>query len=508
MGAGVSRRASGVVLSYLLILVKLVVTLLFTPFLVASLGVEGYGLYTLIGALAAYLYILDFGMNDSVLRFFVGHEKDKIERDKFFGKMLGLYAIVGGFVMLAAYGFSVMAEPVFGDQNTPEQVRILREMILITGFGAAVVVALNPVGALLSATESFVFLRSMEIAATVFSTLVMLVVLIRGGGAVAVVTVATVATVLQAVMRLGYSICVLGARVRLSLPELEVLRRVGGYAAPIFVVMIAEVLFWRLDSVLIGSMLGAAPIAIYSIGVTFNKYFMSFATALSRVMTPEIIRQVDQGADARALTDMMIRVSRIQAMFLLLILGGLIVFGHRFLVLWLGPEFSSSYWVMLAVLIPYTFELTGNARNIILQVKGLYWQKSAITFTIAVFNIPLTLHLLQVMGVLGAALSTGIAIMLGYMLIALLLKLKVGMEIGRYLVKTGRGIVPVAALLTAFGLWIEHFLPAGWMPLIVGGLVYTLLFCLSVYKFGVNSEERVFIERFLGRLQVWKLRRG
>ncbi len=233
--------------------------------------------------------------------------------------MLGLYAIVGGLVMLAAYGFSVMTEPVFGAQNTPEQLRILSKMILITGCGAAVLVALNPVGALLSATESFVFLRSMEIAATVFSTLVMVVVLIRGGDAVSVVTVATLATVLQAVMRLGYTIFVLGARVRLSLPELAVLKRVGGYAAPIFVVMIAEVLFWRLDSVLIGAMLGAAPIAIYSIGVTFNKYFMSFATALSRVMTPEIIRQVDQGADARSLTDLMIRVSRIQAMFLLLI---------------------------------------------------------------------------------------------------------------------------------------------------------------------------------------------
>ncbi len=503
-----SRRASGVVLSYLLILVKLVVTLLFTPFLVASLGIEGYGLYTLVGALAAYLYILDFGMNDSVLRFFVAHEKDRTERDKFLGKMLGLYAIVGGLVMLAAYGFSVMTEPVFGAQNTPEQLRILSKMILITGCGAAVLVALNPVGALLSATESFVFLRSMEIAATVFSTLVMVVVLIRGGDAVSVVTVATLATVLQAVMRLGYTIFVLGARVRLSLPELAVLKRVGGYAAPIFVVMIAEVLFWRLDSVLIGAMLGAAPIAIYSIGVTFNKYFMSFATALSRVMTPEIIRQVDQGADARSLTDLMIRVSRIQAMFLLLILSGLIVFGQRFLVLWLGPDFAPSYWIMLAVLVPYTFELTGNARNIILQVKGLYWQKSAITLAMAALNIPLTIFLLQVMGVLGAALSTGIAIMLGYVLIALLLKIKVGMEIGRYWIKAGQGILPIAALLTGLGLWVESFLPSGWMPLIAGGLVYTLLFCVSVYWLGVNTEERAFIARFLRRFQMWKLRRG
>lgn len=495
-----SQRASGVALSYLLILVRLVVTLLFTPFLVSSLGVEGYGLYALVGALAAYLYILDFGMNDSVIRFFVGHADQPIERDRFLAGMLGLYVVIGALVLLATYALTIMVEPVFGAHNTPEQLSMLRDMILITGVGAAVLVALNPISALLSALESFVFLRSMEIVATILSTLVMVVVLHAGGGAVHVVAVAAGSMALQAVIRLGYAIFLMHIRVRLALPEPAVIRRVGAYAAPIFVVMIAEALFWRLDSILIGAMLGAAPIAIYAIGVTFNKYFMSFATALSRVMTPEIIRQIDQGADARALTDMMIRISRIQAMFLLLILSGLIVFGQRFLVLWLGPQFSFSYWITLVILVPYTFELTGNARNIILQVKGLYWQRSAITLAMGVLNIPLTLVLLEKMGVFGAALATGVAIMAGYILIALLLKIRVGMDMMHYWLQTGRGVVPIAMVLTGLGLCVERVLPEGWVPLIVSGLLYTAIYCLVVHRWGANQEERAFIARAFVRL--------
>jgi O-antigen/teichoic acid export membrane protein len=294
---------------------------------------------------------------------------------------------------------------------------------------------------------------------------------------------------------------VLRVRLRLSWPGRALLGKVAGYAAPIFVVMIAETLFWRLDTVLIGATIGAAPIAIYAIGVTFNKYFMSFATALSRVITPEIIRQVDQGADATALTDLMIRISRIQAMFLLLILTSLAVFGQRFLTLWLGPEFAPSYWVMLAILIPYTFELTGNARNIILQVKGLYWQRSAITFAVAALNVPLTIWLLQAWGVIGAAISTGIAVMVGYVLIALLLKLRVGMEIWRYWLETSRGIMPLAALLTALGLWAERYLPEGWNALALGGLVYASIFGLALYFLAAGPEERAFIDRFLRRFQ-------
>lgn len=497
-----SKRTSGVALSYLLILVKLVVTLLFTPFLVSSLGMEGYGIYALVGALAAYLYILDFGMNDSVLRFFVEHENDKAERDRFLKKMLGLYTMIGGLVLLTAYGISGLIEPVFGARNTPDQVDMLRDMILITGGGAAVMVALNPVGALLSATESFVFLRSMEIAAAILSTLVMVAVLHAGGGAVHLVVVASVSTVAQALMRVAYAALVLRARVGLALPERPVLTRVVRYAAPIFVSVLAGALFWRLDNILIGAFLGAAPIAVYAIGVTFNKYFMSFATALSRVMTPEIIRQVDQGADAATLTDLMVRISRIQAMFLLLILSGLIVFGQRFLVLWLGPDFAPAYWIMLVILVPYTFELAGNARNIILQVKGLYWHKSAITFVMAALNVPLTLLLMKQLGVFGAALSTGIAIFAGYILIALLLKLRVGIEIKRYWLETARGIVPLAMVLTAAGLLTEPFLPQGWSAMAAGAALHTVIFGLVVYYLAANHDERAFIQRFLTRFKI------
>jgi O-antigen/teichoic acid export membrane protein len=219
-------------------------------------------------------------------------------------------------------------------------------------------------------------------------------------------------------------------------------------------------------------------------------------------MTPEIIRHVDQGADATKLTDMMVRISRIQAMFLLLILSGLIVFGQRFLVLWLGPDFAPAYWIMLVILVPYTFELAGNARNIILQVKGLYWHKSAITFVMAALNIPLTLLLMKQLGVFGAALSTGIAIFAGYILIALLLKLRVGMEIGRYWLETARGIVPLAMVLTAAGLLVEPFLPQGWLAMAAGAALHTVIFGLVLYYLAANHEERAFIQRLLGRFKM------
>lgn len=490
-----SQRVSGVALSYLLIVIRLVVTLAFTPMLVSSLGIEGYGLYVLVGALSAYLYILDFGMNDSVIRFFVAHENDIPERDRFLARMLGLFGLIGGVILAASYGLSHLAAPAFGANMTPYQIALLEDMILVTGLTAAVVVALNPVGALLSATESFVFLRSMEIAATLLATLVMVLVLRAGGDALDIVIVSAASMILQAMVRVTYAIVVLGGRVRLGLPDRATLARVVGYGAPIFLVMIAEVIFWRLDTLLIGAFLGAAPIAVFAIGVTFNKYFMSFATALSRVMTPEIIRQVDKAVDSAVLTHLMIRLSRIQAMFLLLILTGLIIFGQSFLTLWLGSEFACSYWVMVTILVPYALEMIGNTRNIILQVKGLYWYRASITLGMSLMNIPLTMVLLNTYGVVGAAISTAVALTLGYVLVAILLRVKVGMEMLRYWRETARGILPVALVLVGVGLWAETYIPASWGGLVVGSVLYTGVFSTAIYTLAASPDEQAFIKR-------------
>ena len=140
------RRASGIALSYLLIAVKLVLTLLFTPFLVRTLGIEGYGMYVLIGSIVAYLHILDFGINDTVLRFFVQHENEHEERDLFLSRMLGLYCANGMLVLLATFGLSILLDPLFGAVNPPEELQKLKQMVLLAGGFTAALVALNPLG--------------------------------------------------------------------------------------------------------------------------------------------------------------------------------------------------------------------------------------------------------------------------------------------------------------------------------------------------------------------------
>lgn len=502
-----SRRLNAAALSYAQVVIRIGTTLVFTPILVGALGQEGYGLFAIVGALAAYLYMIDFGLNDSVLRFFVQREAQPEDRRRFLAEMLGLYALLGGLVAAAVWGLHALVPTLFGGSLTTPQMELLQQMILAVGAGAAALVAFNPLGALISASERFVFLRTMEIVVAVASTLLTIGLLHLGYRALMVVMVMSGAIGVQVVARLVYVVFVLGVPVGWALPKRSRLKPVAIYAAPIFVSIMVEQIYWKLDALIIGTMLGAAPVAIYAIGTTFNKYLMSFGTAISRIMTPEIIRQADAGADAATLTALLIRISRLQALFMLLVLTGLCLFGARFINLWLGPDYSQSYVVMLIVLIPYSLELVGNARNIVLQVKGLYWHRSLIILGIALLNIPLTVILLDRFGVIGAAVSTCVGLLAGYASVAVLLQLKVGLDMGRYFAGLARGLVPVISACLMVGAALERWVIGGWAGLIVCTVAYTAVYGLLMFAFGMNPYERGLVQRVVTRSTPKRMRR-
>ncbi len=495
-----SQRLNAAMLSYTQVAVRIVTTLVFTPILVGALGQEGYGLFSIVGALAAYFYMIDFGMNDGVMRFFVRHENTPDERRRFLKQMLGFYAGLGLLVAGATYAVHGLAPALFGASLTGPQVALLQDMIIAVGAGAVVMVAFNPLGALLSAMERFVFLRLLEIFTAVTSTLLTVVLLWQGFGALMVVIVMSGALVFQVAARLIYIVLVLKIPVGWSWPGWSRLKPVALYAAPIFVSVMVEQIYWKLDNLIIGAVLGAAPVALYAIGTTFNKHLMSFGTAISRVMAPEIIRQADSGADAPALNSLLIRVSRLQALFLLLVISGLGLFGARFIDLWLGPDYGLAYTILLIVLIPYTLELIGNARNILLQVKSLYWHRSLMILAIACLNIPLTIVLLNLWGVVGAAVSTGIGLMVGYVAVAILLQLKLGLDMGRYFRELARGLVLVLALCVPVGLALNHWMIGGWAGLFLCVAIYTPLYAGLMLAIGMNPYERGLVRRVLTKV--------
>lgn len=497
-----SQKISGGLLSYASIFGNVFIALLVTPLMVSSLGQGGYGLLSIAIAFMAYLNMLDFGMNDSLMRYFVAHRGDREATRRFLGRMICVYSVVGILILLMGQGLAALFPVIFAATMSEAEISLLQAMIQVMSVGAAVLIGLNPVNALIYAHERFVYMRSVEMLVSWGGTLVIVAALLLGQGPLTVAIITAGGKVVQALLGVSYLLIFLKIPIRPLLPDLAELRVVLKYAAPIFVSLVAGQAVTKLDNILVGAILGAAPVAIYAIGLTFNKYLQAFSTAVSRLFTPEIIRKMDKGADPVQLTDMMIRISRIQAMSLFLVLGGLIVFGQRFLTLWLGPEFAPAYFIMITILSAFVLNLTGNSRNVVLQVRGLYWYKSLIFLIMALVNIPLTIVLLKTWGLIGAAASTAFAIILGYFLLSAVLRYRVGLSMVRYWRESARRILPIFAVLLVAGLVFERWLPEGWLGLMAGAALFTVAYVLAMVGLASNDYERALFRKILTQLGV------
>ena len=74
------NRKVGVIYSNILMLVEILSTVLFTPFLIRTLGQAEYGVYQLVTSITSYLVLLDLGVGNSVIRYMAKYRADKDEQ--------------------------------------------------------------------------------------------------------------------------------------------------------------------------------------------------------------------------------------------------------------------------------------------------------------------------------------------------------------------------------------------------------------------------------------------
>lgn len=487
-----NQRTYGALLSYASIFVNMGIALAFTPFLVSHLGKTEFGLFNIVGSFAAYLVVLDMGMNDSVIRYLLQHKAvgDKKLEKNFLANTFVFYSFLASFVALLGGWLILSMESLFTATLSPLEIASLKTMTWIIVASAVLTVLTNPVGAYITSRQRFVFLTLSTIILRIMTTIVLIIFLYLGYKAVTVVAVTALMSVGLVVTKVAYAYGNLDMRVKMYDFDLTQITKLLKYSAPIFIVVLTEVIFWKLDNILLGNMIGAVVVAVYAIGMMFHKYFMSFSTAISKVMMPKIILDLDAGADALEMEKILTSISRIQAMVIMLILTGIILYGKAFINLWLGEAYSDAYYVMLLTLIPYSLELMGNVRNIFLQVNHLYWYRAIVIFVIAIINVAVTIYAIKMWGMIGAAASTGFTVIVGYSAVNYILWIKLKINIFSYLKNLSRGILPAVLLTLIVGRQLSSESIDSWLVLIVHIILYTLLYVLLIKYIAMNDEEK------------------
>lgn len=485
----------GAALNYVSICLNMVVGLLYTPYMLRMLGQSEYGLYSLAASIIAYLTVLDLGFGNAIVRYtakFRAEGKQR-EQEEMFGMFFILYIGIGVIAMIAGSVLSLNVENMFSRAMTESEVHRTRIMLWLMTFNLAFTFPMSIWGSIMSAYERFVFQRIVSIIRSALNPVVMILLLVVGYKAIAMVVVTTIFNVVTLLVNWWYCKYKLTIKVRFAKFKWAFLKEVSIYSFWIFLNAIMDRIYWSTGQFVLGIYKGAVAIAVYAVAIQLESMYMMFSTAISSVFLPKVTSMVTKGSSDEEISDLFIRTGRIQYIVMAYILSAFVVFGKQFIILWAGDDYADAYYLTLMFFVPLTVPLIQNLGILILQARNQMKFRSMLYIVIALCSLGLSIYLAQIYGGYGCAFATGMALLIGQGLIMNIYyqkKQRINIK-GFWWEILKMSIVP--AVFIVVGLYaLNHFEPSNMTVLdfVKYLILYTVLYIPLFLIFSINKEEK------------------
>lgn len=499
----IDERKAGVVLTYAGQLIRILVSLIYTPVMLHLLGQNEYGLYQLVYSVVSYLSLLSLGFGSSYLRFYsrfkVKNEEENIA--KFNGMFMMIFLSISIICIFCGIAMVHNIRGIFGSGLTDNEYEMARELMILMVFNLTITFPNSVFNCFITAHEKFLFQKWLIILENVCSPFLTLPLLLMGYGSVGMVTVTTILTILVFIANGFFCIKKLSMKFAFIDFQFSVLKEMWVFTFFIFLNQIIDQINWSIDKFLLGRLAGTTTVAIYGIGGQINSMYLQFSTAISSVFIPRVNTIAAKEEDSSELTDLFIRVGRIQFIVLMMILSGFIFWGRPFIRIWAGESFSESYIVSLLLIIPVTVPLIQNLGIEIQRAKNKHRIRSIIYACIAVGNIVLSIPLIKVKGATGAAIGTALSLTVGNIIFMnWYYHNKIHINIIKFW-KNILSIIPALIFPCLTGIVMMRVVEnTGILSLMVSIVIYMIFYGISMWLFGLNKNEKNIIMSLINKI--------
>lgn len=492
-GDGMNQKKAGIILSYLSQGIHILSGILYTPVMLRLLGQSEYGLYQLTASVVSYLSLLSFGFSGSYMRFYSRSKakKDEDEIARLNGMFMTIFILIALISILCGFVMTANIRVLFSEGLTDSEYGRAKILMGMMVCNLAITFPCSVFDAFTSAQEQFLFQKALTVLQYLFHPFITLPLLLMGYGSVAMAAVTTGLTVARLVMSGWYACGKLRMRFDFTHFNLSLLKEMWGFTVFIFINMIVDQINWSVDKLLLGRYLGTAAVAVYGIGGQLNAMYLQFSSAISNVFIPQVNRIVAENNDNRRLTELMIRVGRIQFMVLALALSGFIFLGEAFIRIWAGEGYEKAYLTAVLLMVPVTIPLVQNIGIEIQRAKNMHRTRSLVYLAIAAGNVMLSIPLIQVWGIWGAAFGTAVTLLLGNgLFMNWYYQNRIGLDMLLFW-KNIAGLVPamLPAVIVGAGIRLSGKTES-LFQFIAATAVYCAVYGISMWCFGMNASER------------------
>lgn len=498
-----SQLKIGIALNYVNIILGNLIPILYTPIMLTLLGQSEYGLYKLASSVTSYLSLISMGLGSAITRYLIKsrEEKGKEAEEQMFGLFDIIFNVIAAAALIVGTILTMCLPLWYAKSLTAEELSRMQVLVFMMVINMALGFSQAPYLSIVNAHERFVFLQGMNIVQTCGGPCLNLVALYLGFGSVGMTMAAMAVSILA---RIAYQIYVrrrMQLRPRMMNLPTNAMREILGFSFWIFVSNVVGQLYNATDTIMIGMIpaLATTGVAVYNVGGTFNSIMSSLTTGISGVLAPKVNKMVFQNASGKELTDLAVRVGRIQGYIMTLVVSGFIAFGRPFISFYAGAGYQDAYWVAIFMMVPLMIPLVQSVCLNIVVAQNKHKFRSLVYLGIAILNVIGTWFLMQYMGVIGAALMSGIGLILGQGIIMnWYYHKRTGLDMVQFWRKMAN-IYVVPAIMCAVTLCVSRFVNFYNLAVLFAGIgLYTAIYCILNWIFTMNDYEKNLI---LERLQ-------
>lgn len=498
----INQVKTGAILSYIQMGLNILIGVIYTPIMIRLLGQSEYGVYSVVLSTVGLLSVLSLGVGTGYIKYYAKYKKENDQESiyKLNGLFLIIFAIIGLIALICGSIMTLNIESIFSDGLTNEEYEIARVLMFVLTVNTALNFSFGIFGTIISANEKFIFLKSVGIIKTVIGPILNIVLLFCGYRSVAMAILTLATTVVTEVIYFAYLTAKLKNKFIFRGFEKGIFKSLFVYTGFIALNIIVDQINWNVDKVLLGRFVGSAAVAVYAVGSSLHTHYISFSTAITGLFAPKIHRIINETSDDEikqrsALTDLFVKVGRIQFLILGLILTGVIFFGKPFIVaFWAGEGYGDAYIIAVALMVSGTISLIQNVGIEIQRALNRHRFRAIAYFSMAILNVVLSIILCQKYGAIGCVIGTVVAVILANgLMMNIYMHKRCNIDIVVFWKNILRMLIGwIPAVLT--GVFINKLLDLTniWM-FMMGVGIYTLIYCASMWFISMNEFEKLQI---------------
>ncbi len=491
-----SRTAKFVVnaaASYLRMLVSIAAVAVLTPYIIARIGRDDFGLWSLVISALGFLSLIDLGFGTGVVKFVAECKASgNVERrNRILSTLSAVYlaiALVSGacIVALSIFFNRIFAIPAAQGQKATAVLWILAVRFVLLAL---------PLGLFRNALygeQKIYLINVIQIVATIVYALGSWVALLRGFGVVALAWVNLGAMLIEYLGYAWFAFSTMdGLRISRKLLDKGLLRQAASFSSAQFLINIAALILLRTDPLIVKAFLPLSAVAIYAVALKIAENAYLLTKQFTNLLGP-LAAELKEKAEETKIRFLFVNCTKFAMAPSVMLTAAMYVLGRETLGFWAGQDFTAGGIVLMVLLTSMTFGVAELTSSAVLSMTGHHRITAGAAVAKIFLNVGLSVLLVRPLGLAGIAAGTLAATVLIDLLVTVRRACELhGVTYGSYLIRAfAPALLPGVAqfaLTLALKRWSA---PTGLFSTLIlmvpGAVLYLLLFWL----FSIERSEK------------------